>query len=207
MRSLTDGSTSPDELACESVNSEKCVYSRFLIFLEQQRGSQVSNRLTQNQQAYFSIFLPTTSDPQSRLSHAQKCILKSKGRDQMARTSKHILRHDHFRVKYRVRGTRKLSNAVFNHFPLEAFSSKWSTRESDHVECAKRPFPSKTVKIDSNESELRVIVQPCFPRFALLIDSISGLINAALSCLMPCPSTAVPMAQRRGLKGLAHRSR
>ena len=38
----------------------------------------------------------------------------------MARTWKHILRHEHFRAKYRYVGG--FSNAVFNHFPLEDFS-------------------------------------------------------------------------------------
>ena len=41
-------------------------------------------------------------------------------RDEMARTWKHILRHEHFRVKYRYVGV--FSNAVFNHFQLENFS-------------------------------------------------------------------------------------
>ena len=41
-------------------------------------------------------------------------------RDEMARIWKHILRHDHFRAKYRYVGV--FSNAVFNHFPLEDFS-------------------------------------------------------------------------------------
>ena len=41
-------------------------------------------------------------------------------RDEMVRTWKHILRHDHFRAKYRYVGV--FSDAVFNHFPLEDFS-------------------------------------------------------------------------------------
>ena len=41
-------------------------------------------------------------------------------RDEMARTCKHIIRHEHFWAKYRYVGV--LSNAVFNHFPLEGFS-------------------------------------------------------------------------------------
>ena len=48
-------------------------------------------------------------------------------RDEMARTWKHILRHEHFRAKYRYVGG-FFSNAVFNHFPLEDFSQTNANR-------------------------------------------------------------------------------
>ena len=63
-------------------------------------------------------------------------------RDEMARTWKHILRHERFHAKYRYVGV--FSNAVLNHFPLEDFSQ---TNGNQLVSAPRAHFRQK-LKID-----------------------------------------------------------
>ena len=60
-------------------------------------------------------------------------------RDEMARTWKHILRHDHFRAKYRYVG-------VFfeRRFQPLSVGGIFSNQRESISRCPKRPFPSKT---------------------------------------------------------------
>ena len=94
----------------------KCFYSAgFLIFLEQQ-GEHEYYSLTKNQER---TTLPLTTRDRQRARVKRKMYVNQR-RDEMSRTWKHILRHEHFRAKYRYVGV--FSNAVFNHFLLEDFS-------------------------------------------------------------------------------------
>ena len=60
-------------------------------------------------------------------------------RDEMARTWKHILRHDHFRAKYRYVGV------FFEcHFQPLSVGGFFSNQRESISQCPKSPFPSKT---------------------------------------------------------------
>ena len=60
-------------------------------------------------------------------------------RDEMARTWKHILRHDHFRAKYRYVGV------FFEHrFQPLSVGGFFSNQRESISRCPKSPFPSKT---------------------------------------------------------------
>ena len=70
-------------------------------------------------------------------SNAKKYV--NQRRDKMARTWKHILRHDHFRAKYRYVG-------VFfeRRFQPLSFGGFFSNQRESISRCPKSPFPSKT---------------------------------------------------------------
>ena len=60
-------------------------------------------------------------------------------RDEMARTWKHILRHDHFRAKYRYVGV--FFERRFKPLSVGGF---FSNQRESIIQCPKSPFPSKT---------------------------------------------------------------
>ena len=81
--------------------------------------------------------LPSTISDRPRARVKRKVFLNQR-RDEMARTCKHIMRHEHFRAKFRYVGV--LSNAVFNYFPLEGFSQTNGNR----LVSAEEPISVKT---------------------------------------------------------------
>ena len=110
----------------------KSFYSGFLLFLEQQRAHKYYS-LIKNQER--TTFPSTTSDRQRARGNAK--IYLNQRRDEMARTWKHILRHEHFHAKYRYMDVERR----FQPLSIGGFSS--NQRESIS-RCPKSPFPSKT---------------------------------------------------------------
>ena len=93
----------------------KSFYSGFLLFLEQQRAHKYYSLTKIRSVPHFLQPPAIDKEPESNAK-----MYVNQRRDEMARTWMHILRHEHFRTEYRYVGV-FLSNAVFNHFPLEDF--------------------------------------------------------------------------------------
>ena len=78
-------------------------------------------------------------------------------RDEMARTWKHILRHDHFRAKYRYEGV--FFERRFQPLSVGGF---FSNQRESISRCPKSPFPSKTQNRQiARTSPLRPLCEPC----------------------------------------------
>ena len=90
--------------ACHS----KSFYSGFLLFLEQQREHKYYSFTKIRSVPHFLQPPAIDKEPESNAK-----MYVNQGRDEMARTWKHILRHEHFPAKYRYVGVRVFSNAVF----------------------------------------------------------------------------------------------
>ena len=112
MRSLPDGSISGLLRKRATANP----FTRASCYSWRSNGH-TSTTVWQKIRSVPDFFQPPAIDKEPE-SNAKMYV--NQRRDEMARTWKHILRHDHFRAKYRYVGV--FSNAVFNHFPLEDFS-------------------------------------------------------------------------------------
>ena len=114
----------------------KSFYSGFLFFLVQQRAHKYYS-LTKNQER---TTLPSTTSDRQRARVKRKKYVNQR-RDEMARTRKHILRHDHFRAKYRYVGV--FFERRFQPLSVGGF---FSNQRKSISRCPKSPFPSKTQK-------------------------------------------------------------
>ena len=111
----------------------KSFYSGFLFFLEQQQAHKY-NSLTKNQER---TTLPSTTSDRQRARVKRKNV--NQRRDEMARTWKHILRHEHFRAKNRFVGV--FFERRFQPLSVGGF---FSNQRESISRCPKSPFPSKT---------------------------------------------------------------
>ena len=112
----------------------KFFYSGFLFFLEQQRAHKYYSLTKIRSVPHFLQPPVIDKEPESnsKMYVNQRC-------DETARTWKHILRHDHFRAKYRYVGV--FFERRFQPLSVEGF---FSNQRESISRCPKSPFPSKT---------------------------------------------------------------
>ena len=120
---------------CESV-PRQILLLRLPVLPEAAMGTQVLQPSWQKIRSVPHFLQPPAIDKKPE-SNAEMYV--NQRRDEMARTWKHILRHDHFRAKYRYRG-------VFFRTPFST-TFRWrifSNQRESISRCPKGPFPSKT---------------------------------------------------------------
>ena len=115
----------------------KSFYSSFLLFLEQQ-GEHKYYSLTKKIRSVSHFLQPPAIDKEPE-SNAKMYV--NQRRDEMARTWKHILRHEHFRAKYRYVG-------VFfeRRFQPLSVGGLFSNQRESISRCPKEPISVKNSK-------------------------------------------------------------
>ena len=112
----------------------KSFYSGFLFFLEQHEHT--STTVWQKIRSVPHFLEPPAIDKEPE---SNSKMYVNQRRDEMARTWKHILRHDHFRAKYRYVGV--FFERRFQPLSVGRF---FSNQRESISRCPKSPFPSKT---------------------------------------------------------------